>query len=454
MKKFTIGVLAALFAVTSFAQNVVVEELWNHSIQEDGVAPDWINFVTERGMAYFNDKIYIPSLYQGERKVLVLDAQTGLLSATIELPKEEYQLAGNRVINSIAVTESGDLLIGNLVNDTKSVNKNDVPNGQFRVYQFALNAAGDNFLSMGHIIAWDNYGDDTYPSFTMGNYISFYGDIAPGKNGYLLTPVKDSPYVFKFDVTNGVVANDPVIIKLASSFPLPVEGEDVNLGNAPFASPINNELFIASGQDLMPAVYNMEGELISTMTGTYAVQDANGSGTEYFQFKGRDFLIANSTNWEQEDGPKNAFQLFEVPNIDLSAADSITMLPEDGLGFLEQNNYTNIYPIAVDVKSDHVLIYVYDPASGIAAYKMTIDSGTSISENKTDAIEFYPNPATDLINFTREMASIKIYDMSGKFVREFNSVTQINVSDLRGFYLIHATERSGNDAIKKLLILK
>ncbi len=462
MKKFTTFLMATLFALASFAQNVEVVELWNHSARsageldpefgewEDGLAPDWMGGTTERGMTQFDGKVYIPSRNDG-KKILVLDAQTGVLTNTINLP--ETVSGGTYPINSITVTMSGDLILGNLAGNTKAVAEGTTdPIGHFKVYRIELNATGTGYDNVTQIINWHNYGDDTYPQFRLGDNISFYGDIAAGANGYLLAAAASSPYVLRFDVTAGVVAENPVIIKLIESVPPTAEGADVNMGTSPYTFPVDENFFIVDGKDYYPSIYNMNGELVSGMTGETTMRQGNGNGAALFQFKDRDFLIANTTVWDTD--PKNAFELFEVPSAVFSDAISIAVLPEDGLGIgAVINNTSFTYPVAVDVLPDEVLVYLMAPNSGIAAYKITIGTGTSVGETVADEVGFFPNPASDVVNFTNEMASVKVYDMSGKFVREFKNVIQINVSDLRGTYVIHAIDKQGN-AIKKVLIVK
>ncbi len=459
MKRFTIGVFACLFAMTTLAQNVVVEEVWNHSkrsagsidpiteVWMDGDAPSWMGGTTERGMTQFDGKIYIPSRKSG-LQILVLDAQTGLLTNTITLPAEVA--GGVYAINSIDVTDGGDLILGNLATNTQAVETGtENPVGHFKAYQIKLNATGDNYESVTEIIKWENYGDETYPGFRLGDAISFYGEIAAGSNGYLLAAGASSPYVLRWDVTAGVVATDPVIIKLATSFPAPAEGTDVNLATAPHTFPITSTLFMVCGNNLMPAIYNMEGEMITTFNGETMPLQGNGNGAAHFQLKGRDFVVANTTVWNKD--PKNAFELFEVPGADFAAADSIAMLPVDGLGAATNTSF--MYPVAVDAMAEMVYVYVMAPNNGIACYKVTIGTGTAINKNKADEVSFYPNPATEVVHFTKEMASVKLYDMSGKFVKEVNGVTQVNVSSLRGYYVILATDQQGN-SLKKVLLVK
>jgi hypothetical protein len=65
---------------------------------------------------------------------------------------------------------------------------------------------------------------------------------------------------------------------------------------------------------LIPALYNMQGELLTTFTGQYKPVQAGISGVNFFSFKGHDFIFAPATNHAAPAyAPKAAFQLFKIP---------------------------------------------------------------------------------------------------------------------------------------------
>lgn len=451
-------------AFAAFGQSdVVVEELWNDSKMAngyedlgdwvDGDAPDWMGASTERGMTHVDGKIYIPSRKEGTQ-IVVLDALTGNHLTTIDLPATVD--GGLFPLNSISRTASGDLVLGNLSTDTKAVDPDTgEPSNPFKAYHIELNASGDGVENVTTIIDWNNAdAGEEAPSYRIGDGIAFYGDIADGESGYLIAANANSKFVLRWNVVDGTFDTDPTILELKDSNPSPGEGSEVNLGSAPQCFPVDNDLVIIDGKDLIPAVYDMNGNMVTTFGETAPLQ-GSGNGVFHFMLNQRSFVVASSTIWTgyPAEAPENAFQLFELVDDEFQQADSIAMLPEEGLSSSGESNATFTYPVAVDVVNDEAFVYVMAPNIGIAGFKVTIDESTGIPQTNASAVTVYPNPATDVVNFSEEMASVKIYDMSGKFVREVTSTSQINVSNLSGMYLLNAVDKKGN-AVRKTIMIK
>lgn len=469
MKRFTTLMMVLFFFTAAFAQtDVVVEELWNDSKYangaedpilgewQDGDTPSWMGNLTERGMTQIDDKVYVPSR-NGGNFIVVLDALTGSQLGTITLPADPVS-GGVYAINSIAKTESGNLLIGNLATNTQAVEDPEadpvVPTGHFKVYHIELDATGSDYSNITTVVSWHNYGDTEYPAFRLGDGIAFYGDVNSGSNGYLIVAAASSDFVLRWDVTDGTFATDPTIFQLADSNPSPEAGASVNLGTAPQCFPVSDNLVIIDGKDLLPAVYDMSGQMIAALSGGDVPLQSNGNGVAHFTLEGRSFVVASSTIWVgyPADAPENAFQLFELVNDSWAEADSIAMLPAEGLSSSGVGNSSFVYPVAVDVVGSEAYVYVMAPNSGVAAFKVTIDETTAIGDKPVSDISVYPNPATEWINFSEEMASVRVYDMAGKFVKEVENTNKVNVSELKGIYLLNALDQKGNVLRKKVVI--
>ncbi|HZH72561.1 MAG TPA: hypothetical protein VFD91_08730, partial [Mariniphaga sp.] len=92
-KKFTFFLASMLFGVMVFAQQPVVTTLWDHSLAgtadwsqgfpDGGEIPEWMGNVTERGMALHNDTLYIVSRNFNPARILLLEAETGMLVDSI-----------------------------------------------------------------------------------------------------------------------------------------------------------------------------------------------------------------------------------------------------------------------------------------------------------------------------------------------------------------------------------
>lgn len=468
MKRFTTFLVSLLFTFAAFAQtDVVVEESWNHSLRstgslnditgewQDGTYPDWMGDAwggTERGMAHVDGKLYIPSRADGAQKITIIDTYDGSLLGAIDLPADPVS-GGLYTLNNISVTASGDLILGNLAETKNTDETTGEPSSPFKAYHIVLDATGLAAESITNVIDWNNVdAGEEAPNYRVGDGIAFYGDIAGGANGYLICPVASSDVVLRWDVTDGVFAADPVMFQIQSTNPAPTDGI-VNLGTAPQAYAVGPNLVIIDGGNLFPAAYDMNGQMITTF-GDVGLTQPNGNGVFHFMLEGRSFIVANSTVWTGHgEDPENAWELFELVNDDFAQAVSHGFLPAEGLSTSDASNANFNYPIAVDVVNDVAHVYVMAAKVGIAGFMVTIDETTAINENPADAITTYPNPATDVVNFSERMASVKVYEMSGKFVREVTNTSQVNVSDLRGLYLINAVDTKGN-TLRKTVVVK
>lgn len=87
-------------------------------------------------------------------------------------------------------------------------------------------------------------------------------------------------------------------------------------------------------------------------------------------------------------------------------------------------------------------------------FKNVIYIETTLSVNPVataDNYYFYPNPASDVIRFNKDIEKVEIYDLNGRFIS--TSVTnEINISDLTtGTYLLKVTTPDGLTFNKKMI---
>ena len=77
----------------------------------------------------------------------------------------------------------------------------------------------------------------------------------------------------------------------------------------------------------------------------------------------------------------------------------------------------------------------------------------SVSGIEKIQVKIFPNPAKDILNFSKEVSNIRITDLSGKIIEQnFNSVKSIDVSKLiKGTYIISATAKTGETINMKFI---
>lgn len=93
-------------------------------------------------------------------------------------------------------------------------------------------------------------------------------------------------------------------------------------------------------------------------------------------------------------------------------------------------------------------------------YLFTTDNATSVSNINYDQFSFYPNPATNILNFNFKAGGdyvVRFYDMASnlKIEKSMNSVNQqIDISSLiKGIYLVEVKTKSGTPMVRKLMVI-
>lgn len=135
----------------------------------------------------------------------------------------------------------------------------------------------------------------------------------------------------------------------------------------------------------------------------------------------------------------------------------------DGNGFFQEvqiidENISVVYDIKnYDLDSDgrYDILYAEETFGYIAWHKNTGTLGIIENEN-SPSFQISPNPASDWVSIHSDdkILSIKIYDASGKSLREFKNLNKFNISNYSpGVYFLEITDIKGSTA-KKTLIIK
>jgi hypothetical protein len=94
-----------------------------------------------------------------------------------------------------------------------------------------------------------------------------------------------------------------------------------------------------------------------------------------------------------------------------------------------------------------------------AFYNFSDNCTMSIATSNVEKLKVYPNPVSDVLYFTdatgTEVSSVKLYDISGRQVKEYNGIVNnsVNVSGLaKGIYIVKIF--SGNAAVSRKIIVE
>lgn len=376
MRNFTFIAGLLLISAMAFGQPVV-KPVWDHSVAGTadwstgipigGEVPKWMGNISERGMAFHDSALYIVSRKVTPNVILVLDAATGDSINTIEIDTVVVK-GGTYLVNDIAITPSGKILVANLATNTIA--------HPFKVYM--IEKEGEGNYKFTTLLEWqqDTAGVDVEKlPYRIGDGFAFYGDVSAEEDGYIIVgnanAAATEPVVLKWNVQAGVIDTVPQIITLKEVYPAPLVGTAPKLGITPRIFPLDSMHFWADGHSTYPALYDMQGELLSTFSGATHPLQTGISGVVFFSFKNQQFILTPATNHvPPANTPAAMFQLFQIPEAGAEEADSIAVFPERGLGGNSNGSYAA--PMAVDVQEDRVMMYIMSPNNGLAAFELTM----------------------------------------------------------------------------------
>jgi hypothetical protein len=416
MKKFSIILFSLLAGAIAYAQQPTVTTLWEHSmagsadwstgIPVGGEVPSWMGDLTENGLAHHDGMLYVVSRKNTPHVVRVLNAETGLPVDSIVIDTTVFN-RGTLLLNDIAVTDSGQILLSNQTSSTL-----DEP---FRIYLLEMDTLGNHSFST--LIEWQDTPDTTnvnqQTTYALGDDFTVFGEVGNGGNGYILVADANAnsreQVVFRWNFQDGQADSIPQRIVLQEIYPsfdhdsipndtipndtipdtgLPgdtISGDTlsyVSLGLSPTLQAVEENHFWADGYNTYPALYNMQGEIVYTFRGDVRPVTANVSGLAFFTFKNDYYLLTPATGYmAQGDTAAASFQLFRLSPTGTGQVESVAVFPERGLGTNMNSTYAS--SMDVDVQDDRVLMFALVPNNGIAAFELTFDGDTTIVADGT-----------------------------------------------------------------------
>ncbi len=87
-------------------------------------------------------------------------------------------------------------------------------------------------------------------------------------------------------------------------------------------------------------------------------------------------------------------------------------------------------------------------------FAFTTSLTTSVDDSKASKFAIYPNPAKDILQVSGvDVASVKIYSLTGQMVKEVQNSSIVNVSDIEtGIYVLDVKDRDDNKYKELILI--
>ena len=88
-------------------------------------------------------------------------------------------------------------------------------------------------------------------------------------------------------------------------------------------------------------------------------------------------------------------------------------------------------------------------------FAFTTSIATPVENDQAAGAVLYPNPASDLLHVSgMDVASVKIYSLTGQLVKEVLHTAVVDVSDMEtGIYVVSVTDRQ-NNSIRKMTVIE
>ena len=88
-------------------------------------------------------------------------------------------------------------------------------------------------------------------------------------------------------------------------------------------------------------------------------------------------------------------------------------------------------------------------------FVFTTAIATSVENDMASDVVIYPNPASEILRIGgMDVASLRIYNLSGQLLKEIRNSPEVNVSDMEtGIYVVSVSDREGNN-IRKMVVIE
>jgi len=83
---------------------------------------------------------------------------------------------------------------------------------------------------------------------------------------------------------------------------------------------------------------------------------------------------------------------------------------------------------------------------------VNVENVLSVNNPTASNFYFYPNPATSIVHFDKEITKVDIFDLNGRFIGTSSNSNQLNIADLAtGTYVLKITTPDGLSFTKKMI---
>ncbi len=254
------------------ARLVLSEPVWNFSPSGTGV-PSFFEVDGERGLAYANDRLYITS---NNDKIIMINPMDGGVQGELNMDGVE---GGQPIISDVAASADGSILACNTVEWTSDEGGDPTT---FKIYRWADNSSAPTvFLTY------------TNTQYRMGDSFTVIGDVSGDAiilttfGRKFLNPTDRGNLIFRWNVTGGVVDEEPELIEVGGLPNL------TRFGSRPHAQmlDINSSEIYTNANDIEITKVGLDGAFLSRLPNSGRnLFDGFTSYFEIFEFNDRTII--------------------------------------------------------------------------------------------------------------------------------------------------------------------
>ena len=430
-----------------------IECLWIQS-RMMGNYPETILGRDQRGMAAHNGKVYISERVGGANgtgQLLEFDGATGEYLRAIPLSGDYSTLSNGTALgyacNDVFTDGAGNLCVSNMVlkfntSSQLTICTVDVSTGNTtRVFQTSLSGSWSPWGNSDLQMRVDNcsvYGDITkagakvYAASSSGSSNSSYKKYVycwvKGSNGTWSVEHKKTGYNF-YPSNAGYFGLAPRVMPIDGSRFI-VDGSYVYPTLYSFSdySAVIQDSF-ANNSEACPTGYANAGMCAASILGKpLFIYSFNDNSTEFFNFA----ITYNPNDYDFAD--------MEV----------LWKIPANGLGNIS-HDYVSAIPATMTNADGSLTLFVYVPANGLAAYRISDASLTGVEE--VEATEASVKMEGRIARISSNADMIHVYSTAGMLVATAANSNAIDLSALsEGIYIIKAQSESME--IKEKIVLE
>ena len=409
---------------TYFDDNITeLTQVWTNTSWADGSQP------YARSIAFQDGKLYVVLATTTGYEIKILDAYTGVVKGNLDVTGVSdgvFKLSG-------IVAVGGKIFVSNVAASTNI----------FKIYRWDSDTSAP-------VVALE-LAAGTHCTTAMGNQISYTGDLNSGR---IWTSDQGTNNLIYFNVSGGTISN--TVNKLAlykADGTTPFTVGDAR-GSAAVQDAGNGNIYVAS-KDAYPALFGSDGKMKEQMQANTCGNNLYGAAVNVFDFGSKKYALAGTYS-VAANTKGGQFTLSNVTSGFAAAEAPIAKYPADGFGTGTANAQRN-QNLLVQKRNDNQVLDVWflSTLQGFGYWTYNGVKGSDAVEGIEDEVAAQFGIIADantLAVIGVEAAEIELYNAAGVLVARNAGEQTIDVTALRGLYIVKVLSTDGKVNAAKVII--